>query len=237
MNASLRILVLLGGGLAPLSAHAAGTFQPPAGCTLEMTVQMRSCQVANHYVCADAPGDRWISYWDGEGEYFISRIDQQTRWIESVNLATGEIDRLDEAASTDHASFDALLAEGRDEYDFVTLNNFGERVRYQGYDSLAGQPVTIDGVALERCSFDLVASDEAGNLLSRRSGMQLVSRELRLFFAEAETFENAVGETFQSSDAPMTFTFEGEQGFGATEPKFGCDMMMTALPTDTRVLR
>lgn len=237
MNAALRILALLGGGLAPLAAHGAGTFQPPAGCTLEMTVQMRSCQVANHYVCAEAPGERWISYWDGEGEFFISRIDQETRWIESVNLATGEIDRLDEEASADHASFSTLLAEGRDEYDFVTLNNFGERVRYRGFDTLVGQSLTVDGVALERCSFDLVASDEAGNLLSRRTGMQLVSREMRLFFAEGETFENAVGETFQSADAPMTFAFDGEQGFGEIEPRFGCDMLMTAAPTTTPVLQ
>jgi hypothetical protein len=230
VTAMARILAVLGGFCAPLAAHAAGPFTPPEGCQLDMTVQMQNCQLANYYQCPEAPGDRWVSYWDGEGEFFLSRIDAETRWIESVNFDNGEIDRLDQAGSADHAAFSALLAEGRDDYDFVTQNNFGETRRYQGHDQLTGTAVTVDGVALERCSFELTTTDEAGNFVSRRKGMQLVSRKMRLFFSESETFENALGERFQGADAPISFAFDGEEGFGATEPKFGCDMLMTALP-------
>lgn len=229
MSAAARILATLGGLCAPLAVHAAGPFTPPAGCRLDMTVQMQNCQLAQYYQCADAPGDRWVSYWDGEGEFFLSRIDAETRWIESVDFIGGEIDRLDEAGSADHASFSALLADGRDEYDFVTRNNFGETRRYQGHDMLAGTAVTVDGVALERCSFALTVTDEADNFVSSRKGMQLISREMRLFFSDSETFENAQGERFDTADAPVSFAFEGDAGFGATEPKFGCDMLMTQL--------
>lgn len=227
MNMQAAVLAVIGGIFAPLSGYAAGQFTPPAGCDLQMTVQMRSCQVANVYTCAGVEGDRWVSYADGEGEFFISQIDHQTRWIESVSLETGEIDRLDLAGSADHASFDALLATGEDDYDFVTRNNFGDERRYVGVDRLTGEQVTIDGVVLERCAFEVTSYDAEGQFMSRREGTQYVTREARMFFADAERFENALGEIFDTSDAPVTFAFPGDADFGATEPKFGCDMLMT----------
>lgn len=209
-------------------AHGAGTFTPPEGCTLDMTVQLRECRVANHYHCAGDPsGERWISYADGAGEYFLSRIDAETRWIESISLQTGEVDRLDAGASADNADFSALLATGRDDYDFITRNNFGETSRYVGYDQLTGEQVTIDGVTLERCVFELEATDGNGNVLFSRKGTQYVSVEHRVFYGDIETFRNALGEEVQSVMSPVTFAFEGEDGFGEAEPKFDCDMLMT----------
>ena len=220
-------LALIGGILIPLPGHAAGPFTPPAGCDLQMTVQMRSCQVANVYTCTGAEGDRWISYADGEGEFFLSQIDHQTRWIESVSLESGEIDRLDLAGSADHASFDALLTTGADDYDFVTRNNFGDARRYVGIDRLTGEQVSIDGVVLERCTFEVTSYDADGQFMSRREGSQYISHDQRIFFGDSERFENAQGETFDTSDTPVTFAFPGDADFGAAEPKFGCDMLMT----------
>lgn len=216
------------------SAVHADSFKAPSGCQLEMTVQLRQCTVANHYTCAANPGERWIAYADGEGQFFTSRIDAETRWLQSISHDTGEVDLLDEGGSADHASFSALLATGRDDYDFVTESNSGQRIRYRGYDRLTGETVTVDGVPLERCEFDLSAYDAEGNLLSRRSGLQLVSRDMRLFFADTETFEAATGETATTSQPPVIFAFPGDEGFGALDPVLDCDVLMSGTPAPVR---
>ena len=228
MRPALAYLALFGGLCAALPAQAGGTFAPPQGCTLEMTVQLHSCQVANHYRCAaDPAGDQWVSLADGKGEFFRSHIDSETRWIGSLDLETGDYDALDAAASADNASFSALLSTGRDDYDFVTRSSNGEVRRYIGHDQLTGERVTIGGVALERCSFEMRIEDGAGNALATRKGMQLISRKLRLFFSDTETYETVQGDHSEISQAPVTFAFPGDKGFAAAEPEFDCDMMMT----------
>ena len=70
----------------PLPAFA-GTFTPPEGCTMTMTVQSRSCRVSNHYTCVgDQPGDKWRSDFDQEGIFFSSKIDNESQWIESYDI-------------------------------------------------------------------------------------------------------------------------------------------------------
>ncbi|WP_406721482.1 MULTISPECIES: hypothetical protein [Thioclava] len=211
-------------------------FAVPDACTLDLTVQMHSCQVANLYHCAgDAEGDRWISYADGDGEYFLSLIDSETRWLQSISLDNGEIAQLDEAGSKDNASFSTLLDTGEDDYDFVTYNNFGETRRQIGRDWLTGDKVTIDGKVLERADFKLETQDKAGNILARRSGTQYIDRDLRVFFSGRETYESPQGDSVQTYDAPVSFAHEGEDGFGAAKPIYDCDMTMTALrPEDLR---
>ncbi|SOC18218.1 hypothetical protein [Rhodobacter maris] len=227
----LAFLLLTAGGLcAAAPALAGAVFVPPAGCTLGMTVQMHSCQVANYYTCAgDPPGDQWISFADGEGEYFLSHIDAETRWVESVSLYSGEVDALDAAATADSASFSTLLSTGRDDYDFVTRSNMGTAQRYIGNDTLTGQTITIDGVPLEQCRFEMQIVDAQGNRTATRKGTQLISRKMRLFFSGTESFENAYGERSTSIDTPVSFAFPGEAGFAATRPEYDCDMMLTDL--------
>ncbi|MGO4851875.1 hypothetical protein [Phaeovulum sp. W22_SRMD_FR3] len=217
----------------PLHAEV---FTPPAGCTLTVTVQSRQCTVANYYSCADAPGDQWISYADGTGEFFVSRIDSETRWIESYSRDTGKTDRLS-PDSADNASFSELLQTGRDDYDFITSSTSGEDRRYVGYDLLAGGQVTIDGVPLERSEFDLTTFDSAGNFISRRHGQQYISRSLRSFFSDSEDFENAYGDAVHTEGAPVLFEFPGEPGFGATKPIYDCDVLMTSAPADPTTIR
>ncbi|MBZ4023573.1 hypothetical protein CKO11_14010 [Rhodobacter sp. TJ_12] len=224
------ILAGIGGLLAAPLAHAGTVFTPPSGCTLNMTVQMRSCQVANYYTCADDPaGDQWISFADGEGEYFLSHIDSETRWVESVNLFAGEIEYLDMAASEDHASFSTLLDAGRDEYDFVTRTNTGTVQRFIGHDELTGESTMIDGFPLEYCRFEMRVEDAAGNFLANREGMQLISRKMRVFFGATESYENSYGDRSSNIDTPVRFAFPGDAGFAAATPEYDCDMMLTDL--------
>lgn len=221
---------LVGGLCAAPVAHAEPRFTPPAGCEMKFTVQMHACQVANYYTCAgDAPGDIWASLTDGSGAFFVSKVDSETRWIESISLADGEVDRLDAPASADNAAFSELLATGRDDYDFITRSSSGEVRRYIGHDALTGESAVIDGVPLERCGFEMRIEDEAGNFVATRSGMQYISRKLRVFFGDTERFENAYGDVSDSVQGPVSFAFPGEEGFAAATPEYDCDMLMTQL--------
>lgn len=227
------ILAGIGGLLAALPAAAEPKFTPPPGCTLTTTVQMHSCQVANYYRCAgDAPGDQWVSLADGAGEFFVSRTDVETRWVESVSLQDGTVEKLDAAGSRDNASFSTLLATGRDDYDFITRTNTGQVQRFKGFDQLTGARTTIDGVALERCAFEMTIEDEAGNVVATRKGMQVISRQMRVFFAETETYENGFGDRVTTTEGPVTFAFPGDADFAAATPQYDCDMMMTDLSLD-----
>jgi hypothetical protein len=226
----MRILVT-GGALAILVAGpglAGGKFAPPKGCTVYQTVQMHSCQVSNHYRCdGDAAGDQWSVYLDGDGPFYMSRIDAETRWIDSYDLTTGERDQILE--ESDPASFSTLLSAGRDTYDFTTRNSSGEVRRYKGLDELTGETVVIDGVTLERTRFDLTASGADGAMIWHRSGQQLIQRDWRLFFADRESFENGFGDKTELRDTPVTFAAPGEPGFLAATPEYDCDAMMTRL--------
>ena len=214
------------GGQAP--AIAAGTFQPPEGCTAYVTVQHADCQVSHHYRCdADAPGDQWSVYAGPEGPFYQSRIDRETRWMESFDLYSGESDKI--GSEADAASFTELLREGRDDFDFTTLSNSGEVRRYKGFDRLTGRTMTIDGVALAQTEFELMTYAGDGSFLHRRIGRQVISRDWRIFFADIESFEDASGDREDSRSTPMTFAFPGEKGFLEGRPQFGCDQMMTML--------
>lgn len=216
-------------GLAALPATA-GTFTPPSGCTLEMTIQNRSCTVAQHYRCsADDPGDQRVTIFTRDGAAFESRIDQETRWMESTNLMSGLSDRLVDEAR-DHASFADLLRTGRDEFDFWTESNNGERLRHIGHDILTGEIVEIGGVPLEVTQFDLRTYSETGEQLIHRQGSQFISRTHGRFYGGVETSSDWTGATHESNDTPMRFAFPGQPGFGDTVPQYDCDLQMVKLP-------
>lgn len=209
-----------------LPAAAAGLYPVPQGCTAFATVQLRNCQVVQHYRCdADAPGDQWAVYLDSEGPFYASRIDAETRWADSMDLITGERERIGSAA--DAASFSTLLASARDDFDFTTRSDGGETRRYVGYDRLTGAQATIDGVTLERTEFDLTAYDGAGAMLWRRTGRQFIHRDWRLFYADTEEFENAFGDRDSVISTPVSFAFPGEKGFLSQDPQYDCEQMMT----------
>lgn len=224
-------IILTAGAVALLSAApglAASKFAAPKGCAVYQTVQMRGCQVSQHYRCeGDAAGDQWSVYLDANGPFYMSRIDSETRWMESFDLTSGEEDRI--ADETDPASFSTLLETGRDTYDFTTTSGNGEVRRYAGFDELTGETVVIDGVTLERTRFELTASGADGQMLWQRTGRQLVQRDWRIFFADKESFENGFGDKADVTETPVTFAGPGDKGFLAAKPEYDCDAMMTWL--------
>lgn len=211
------------------TALAAAPFAPPQGCQLDMTVQNRGCSVSQHYHCAeDAPGDQWVEYFGPAGPTYRSRIDAETRWMESIDLQDELIDRLAPGAR-DPASLSTLLATGRDDFDFWTVSDHGERLHHIGVDTLTGETTQIGGVTLDVTRFELRTFDAEGNLLIERRGQQFVSRAHRRFYGGVETASDWTGEIHESNDSPMQFSFPGQPGFGATTPFYDCGMLMTQL--------
>lgn len=230
-------VIAFGGGLAALSLAGAMTalpvqaanFAPPQGCRLEATVQNRGCSVVQYYRCdADPAGHQRSAVFGKDGLRHLSRIDAETRWIESSDPNTGLADVLVEA-SEDHASFRTLLETGQDDFDFWTESNTGERLRHKGGDMLTGDTVVIDGQDLDVTRFQLETYDATGELLIERSGQQFVSRATGRFYGGIETQSDWTGQRQETNDSPVTFAFPGDRGFGDTEPQFDCDQLLTQL--------
>ncbi|RJL05562.1 hypothetical protein D3P06_06470 [Paracoccus aestuarii] len=230
-----RILTGMALGIAALllaGQAGAAVFTPPAGCTLDLTAQNRSCTVTHYYTCAaDPEGHRHSAHFGRDGLFHLATIDAETRWIESTSVTSGIVDRLvDEAES--HASLSRLLETGRDDFDFWTESADGIRLRHQGHDELTGETATIGGRQLDRTRFRLTTRSEGGDLLITREGSQFVSRELNRFFGGTETSSDWTGETRQTDDSPVLFIPPGAAGFGSTTPQFDCDQLLTQIPQE-----
>ena len=222
----LRITLSLGLALSA-SASQAANFVPPSGCQLQATVQNRGCSVSQYYQCqADPEGHQRSAILGEDGLRHLSRIDAETRWIESSDPNTGLADFLVER-STDHASFQTLLETGTDDFDFWTESNTGERLRHVGQDILTGETVEIDGQVLDVTRFQLKTYDANGELLIERSGQQFISRTMGRFYGGVEVQTDWTGQRQETNDSPVTFAFPGEKGFGEATPQFDCDQLLT----------
>ena len=219
---------------AMLAAPAlAGTFVAPKGCTAYLTVQQHGCIVSNHYRCEqDAPGDQWRADFNANGPFFVSRIDSETQWVESYDLATHERETLAPDA-TDPASFTELMAKGIDSYDFSTVTDSGARRHYAGFDKLTGSSVVVDGVTLPETQFDLTARDADGKMLWHSAGNEFVAPKWRIFLSGEGTWEDDQGKT-HFNNRPVKIVLPGQPGFGATVPVFDCNTVMSSLPLPSR---
>ncbi|WP_434615769.1 hypothetical protein [Tabrizicola sp. M-4] len=218
-------------GLSLLAAPAlAGSFTPPEGCTAFMTVQSKGCRVSNHYTCeADPAGDQWRADYDQEGVYFMSRIDSEAQWVESIEIDPPSRQTLD-ANPADPASFSDLLATGNDSYIFGLSKDTGDRTRVRGADRLTGKQVVIDGITLQETEFNFTETDTSGNVLRRSRGNEYIHPEWRLFFSGPSQWDGGDGTYLPIDGSPVQFIFPGEPGFASTQPLFDCDAVMSSLP-------
>lgn len=224
--AALAALTL---ALLPLAAGA-GAFQPPEGCALDLTVQMRGCVLGHYYRCAaDTPGDRWAAFLDRDGLFSVTRIDAETRWMESLDPVTGVTERLVPEAHA-HASFTRLIETGRDDFDFAVVGSDGSLRRYRGHDLLTGETRTIDRQPLEVSNFAIDVLDVDGVLLYHREGSQFVDRARRLFFAGTDRLSVPGQPDENWNETPVSFATEGQPGFGAITPLYDCDVLLTGAP-------
>lgn len=226
MNAVLMAgFAALLAGAAPAMAE---TFVPPKGCTVFVTVQARGCKVSHHYICqGDAKGDQWRVDVGLDGPYFASRIDRETRWMQSYDLISGSAQQLMPDAP-DSASFSGLLRTGTDTYDFAQIDDRGGITRVRGFDTLTGNKVTIDGIVLEETSFEFSELAADGRILSTARGREYIHRDWRLFFSGPSEWDG--GEGFEPYDrSPARFDLPGDAGFLSNTPEFDCDEQLAAL--------
>lgn len=231
MMRRLGLLAGLGLGFAgqTLPVRAADAFTPPKGCTGFLTVQMRGCIVSNHYKCkGDPQGDQWRVDFNSDGPFFVSRIDYETEWLETYDLAAGTHEVLQKNPK-DPASFSELLAKGTDSYDFSTVTDDGKVEHVTGYDKLTGVSKTISGVTLDQTEYDTMAKDGDGNLVWHSKGHEWISRNWRLFLAGAGVWEDEQGKT-AFDNTPMMLSQPGQKGFMSTDPQYDCNSVMSALP-------
>ncbi|MDZ7904372.1 MAG: hypothetical protein U5N55_00160 [Cypionkella sp.] len=160
----------------------AGSFTPPEGCTLKMTVQSRGCNVSNHYICeGDATGEQWRADFDQEGIYFQSKIDFETQWIESYEINPPVKQTLDPNPS-DPANFSALLDTGYDSFAFGLSKDNGETSTVRGFDRLSGGDVVVDGITLKRTEYEMTETAPDGTVLRQARGREFVSADFRTLF-------------------------------------------------------
>lgn len=208
----------------PVPAQAS-TFTPPEGCTGWMTVQARACRVSNYYKCsADAPGDQWRADFDQEGIFFMSRIDAEAQWVESIDLPDMTRQTLDPGPA-DPASYSGLLASGLDTFAFGLSKDDGTATQVRGQDKLTGKSFVIDGIELQQTEFEFTETDLVGNVLRRSRGNEYINPDWRLFFAGPGDADFGDGQWLPIDGSPVQFIFPGEPGYMATEPLFECDPM------------
>ena len=198
-------------------------FTPPAGCTPELTVQMRSCRVANIYTCAaDRPGDNWKMVLEADGPVFLSKIDSETQWLESYDIYPPTRYQL-RLPADDPASLTELLDTGIDTFDFVQSIG-GQPVRVVGYDRLTGDDVVIDDEPLLGTEFEARYEDANGPYLTV-TGREFVSVKHRRFIAGLSTRTDGT-DTVERDHSPVEFVYPGEPGFFTTKPRYDCEAHM-----------
>ncbi|MDV7144082.1 hypothetical protein R3X27_15440 [Tropicimonas sp. TH_r6] len=210
-----------------LSASArAETVEVPAGCEAFLTVQQKNCGVSHYWRCEKAPdGTVWEVHYDSEGVFSLSVYDHDFQWLDSQYYRDGTREHL-VGDAPDPASLTELLETGADSYAFVIREDGPEGTRdivHQGYDTLTGLKVEIDGVELLETEFASTAMDAvSGEEIFAVAGNQYVLVEERLFFLGPDSFLQN-GEEMSNDFSPVRFIRPGEPGFTDMTPLYGCN--------------
>ncbi|WP_299366793.1 hypothetical protein [uncultured Tateyamaria sp.] len=220
MRCAVALLALAAAMPLPAAAQDGSVFYPPAGCTGELTIQMRSCRLSNIYTCAaDAPGENWKLVLEADGPVFLSKIDAETQWLESYDLFPNQHNVL-RLPADDPASLTELLETGIDTFDFI--QKMGDSiVRVVGFDRLTGEDVVIDDEPLLGTEFSARYEDFQGPYLTV-TGFEYVSVRHRRFIGGITT--RTRGDQVTERDyTPVDFIYPGEPGFFSKTPLYDCE--------------
>lgn len=214
-----RLLCALALCASPVVAQGSDTYVAPDGCTGQLTIQSRGCQVDNIWTCEAVPGHSWRLEFGVDGARFISRIDSETQWVQSARLNPVRERQLIQPAD-DPASLTELLETGADSYDF-TLRTPSGPLRIVGFDQLTGETVVIDDEPLLVTEFSARHETTSG-IVMELSGSEFVSVKHRRFISGSYQGETESGP-FQTDLTPVDFIYPGEPGFFSKTPLYDCE--------------
>jgi hypothetical protein len=217
----MRLAVILG-----LLASPAVAFEPPNGCTPQLTIQYRSCLMSNIWTCdGDAAGEQWMGLFNAAGISRVRKVDREFQWLETILMNPVRTERMIVPAP-DPENITELLETGADTYDFTIEQPDGSFERYVGYDRLTGDTTVIDDVVLDNTAYAYDVVNEAGEIVRSREGRQFISRDLRIFLF-GESWDNSTPENVFSA-LPVEFLELGEVGFFPNQPLYDCGATMSS---------
>lgn len=220
----MKVIVFFLAAMLALPAYAqqdGSRFYPPEGCTAQLTIQSRSCQLDNIWTCAANPGDSWRMEFQVDGPTFLARIDDETQWVESFNLFPTRRRELVLPAD-DPANLTELLETGIDSYDFTMRTPSGP-IRVVGFDRLTGESVVIDDEPLLVTEFNARHETTSGTVLEI-TGNEYVSVRHRRFIAG--TYQGtSQGTAFEEDVTPVDFIYPGEPGFFSKTPLYDLSLI------------
>lgn len=206
----------------------AGEHRLPEGCTGVYTIQARDCVVSHYYQCSgDAEGSVRRDDFSEEGLIFRGLTDAEGRWLESHHMSAQVVDSL--GAERDPASISELLADGQDDFDFLTYSSNGARQRYSGHDALTGESFDFDGLTLLGTEYEMRVEDQMGNWLWSSHGYEFVDPKLRAFIGGDRVISVPGAEEEARDGRPARVIFPGDPGFLSDMPAYGCGLMMSRL--------
>ncbi|MFQ6551030.1 hypothetical protein AAD018_001625 [Aestuariibius insulae] len=202
-------------------AHA-GQFALPRGCEAYLTVQYDNCSLSHHFTCAvDPDGHQWAVFTDRNGRGNASRIDRETRWVQSFSLPAATARRT--VSETDPFSLSELLETGEDQFDFMTRSADGEELRWTGVDRLEKETEVIDGVEFGVISFQNRVANGEGEVQRMEAGTNFISREWRMYLPRTHQVWDPEGTVIHEEERrPVDIVFPEDDGFLALEPIHGC---------------
>lgn len=200
----------------------AGSFTPPIGCSAYLTVQSSNCTVEHHYTCeADAPGEKWHTELDQDGQIYVGKVDDEAQWLDSYYVRSQERESLS-APAPDPASLTTLFATDIDTYEFY-INTANGRHRVSGFDRIAEANVVIDGEVLHRTEYVIEITNRKGEVTYAASGSEYVSQKYRRYFSGYGDV-TAPDAPYSYRSVPIEFIYPDEKGFLENTPIYGCNV-------------
>lgn len=203
---------------APLAAEV--SLGRPASCNLVATVQDDHCAVSNYYTCSGAgPVAFWKEVSLGNGAVEVHTLDANHGTIEIVmpggtqikSQNTGDHPRVAVTAGSAESAARATVTSG--EYSqsatMVTKYNYKDETRELGRETFNRLTYSSD-----------LNFPESGSTL-RASGTVLFSDRLDLMVLETDVSDGQGGPA--RTIKLKSFALEGQNGFGSTRPRYGCN--------------
>ncbi|PTE16327.1 hypothetical protein [Pseudogemmobacter blasticus] len=217
MKTTLALALIAG---AALPAKAENLFQRPAGCVLVATVQDDHCAALNYFRCAGTDPVVFrmeASYGGGKGE--VHTFDANHGGIEILTPPGGGEFRL--RATGDHPRVAVERGTARKtEQATISRDGKSQQATMVMVYTYSGETRKLAGEVFHRLTYDSTLTFPQSGSELHTSGSVLFNDRLDLLVNELEVSDGQGGAGRQIK--LKSLALDGQKGFGATKPRFGC---------------